>query len=119
MTTSTPPVSSGACTFDAIFFEFDDSSLSAEARAIVDRNAECLRKTAGGSVMVEGHADRRGTEEYNLALSERRARSVEERLRVLGLERGRLQVVGKGKLEASGANDSGYAKDRRVELKWR
>ena len=68
------------------------------------------------SVFVFGHTDTSGTEEYNIALSERRAQSAADYLSRLGADPAKMQVVPKGETEPSGLGDD---KDRRVELKWR
>ena len=67
---------------------------------------------------MEGHCDARGTEEYNLALGDRRARSVKRYLLRLGAPRDRIRAVSKGKLEATGYDAGSWAKDRKVIFVW-
>src|SRR4029077_20859147 len=109
----------GPCSLEAVYFDFNESSLSTEATSAIDRTADCLRKRgAGKNVALIGRTDPRGTEEYNIALSERRALSVKERLQRLGVEGGGLRTVAKGELDATGTDERGWAKDRRVDLSW-
>ena len=75
-----------------------------------------MSKNKTQSVLLIGHTDTSGTEEYNIALSERRAQSVADYLARLGGDPAKLQVVPKGETEPSGTGDD---KDRRVEMKWR
>jgi len=111
-----PPPS--ACKLEPVFFDFNESVLTTEANAAIERNADCLKKVSGRNVTLTGHTDPRGTEEYNLALSDKRSNSVKERLQRVGVDGGRLKVVAKGELEATGTDESGWARDRRVEFSW-
>jgi peptidoglycan-associated lipoprotein len=77
-------------------FGYDSTDLSDEARAVLQKNVEWMKKWASTKVMVEGHADSRGTNEYNLALGERRADAVRDYLVSLGLATDRLTIVSKG-----------------------
>lgn len=99
------------------YFGFDDDSLTSEARESLDQIAQLMVKT-GYKVTLEGHADERGTREYNLALSERRANSVRDYLIVQGVDGGQIEVVGYGeeKPEVAESNESAWAKNRRVQL---
>lgn len=106
------------CKLDTIYFDFNESVLSAEATSIIDRNATCV-KGANRSVSLVGHTDPRGTDEYNLALSERRAQSVRDRLVRLGVAGDKMQTLPRGELDASGTDETGWSRDRRVEFQWR
>lgn len=106
----------GPCPLAAVYFSFDDSSIAPSERDRLDANASCIEKTAGKNVFVVGHTDASGTDEYNIALSERRAQTVADYLARLGIDPARMQVVPKGELEPSGLGDD---KDRRVEFQWR
>jgi peptidoglycan-associated lipoprotein len=77
-------------------FGYDSTDLSDEARAVLQKNVEWMKKWTTTKVMVEGHADSRGTNEYNLALGERRADAVRDYLVSLGLAADRLTIVSKG-----------------------
>ncbi len=108
---------SAGCALEPVYFDFNENVLSTEATAAIDRNAECLKQGGkGGSVSLTGHSDPRGTEEYNLALSDRRAQAVRDRLTRMGFINGAMKLVPKGELEASGTDESGWAKDRRVDV---
>lgn len=101
---------------DRVFFAVDQSTLSAEAKAVLDAQAGWLMQNAGFSVNVEGHADEQGTREYNLALSARRADQVRGYLISRGVAGGRLQVVpfGKERPAALCSDESCYAQNRRA-----
>jgi peptidoglycan-associated lipoprotein len=100
---------------DRVFFALDSSSLSAEARAILDRQAEWMGKYGNTKVTIEGHADERGTREYNLALGERRATAVRNYLVAKGVAASRISTVsyGKERPEALGSNEESWARNRR------
>jgi peptidoglycan-associated lipoprotein len=104
------------CALSTVYFTFDDASIQASERERLDANAACLEKTVAKSCYLAGHTDATGTEEYNIALSERSAQSVADYLARLGVDPARLQVVPKGETETSGQGDE---KDRRVEFQWR
>lgn len=100
-------------------FLFNQSDLDAEARASLEHAARCLAQAPSGlRVIVEGHCDDRGTQEYNLALGERRAQSVLQFLRSLGAPADALEVVSKGQNEPTcqESNDSCFAQNRRVQF---
>ena len=79
-----------------IYFEFDSASLAGEAQDILRRKAEWLRDNPGVRVIIEGHCDERGTNEYNLALGDRRAYSAKAFLLDLGIDSARLTTVSYG-----------------------
>jgi peptidoglycan-associated lipoprotein len=79
-----------------VFFGLDSVELSEEARGILQKNVEYLKRRTTAKVMVEGHADSRGTNEYNLALANRRADVVRSYLLSLGVTPDRLTIVSKG-----------------------
>ena len=78
------------------FFGYDATDLTEEARAVLQKNFEWMKRWSTTKVMVEGHADNRGTNEYNLALAERRADAVRDYMVSLGVPTDRLTVVSKG-----------------------
>jgi peptidoglycan-associated lipoprotein len=82
---------------DRVFFEEDSSDLSGQARATLDKQATWLRQYARYPVTIEGHADERGTREYNLALGARRAQSTRDYLVARGVDGTRLRTVSFGK----------------------
>lgn len=101
-----------------IYFEYDSASVTSESRALIEAHAQYLLSNPGVSVVLEGHADERGTREYNLALGERRALSVEEIMVAYGVERGRMQSIsyGEERPESMDHNDSAWALNRRVVI---
>ena len=82
---------------DRVFFAFDSIQLSVEARATLEKQSQWLKQNPGVTVWVEGHADERGTREYNLALAERRAIAIRDYLVALGVSQNRLQTRSFGK----------------------
>jgi peptidoglycan-associated lipoprotein len=105
------------CPLASVYFGFDQASLNAEATNVLSGNAACLKK-ANRPVNLVGHADPRGTTEYNLALSDRRAQAVRDYLSRIGIEVGRLRPVPRGALDATGTDEGTWSKDRRVDLEW-
>jgi peptidoglycan-associated lipoprotein len=79
-----------------VFFALDSTELSSESRASIQKNADYMKRWTSTKIMVEGHADSRGTNEYNLALAERRAAAVRDYLVSLGLKADRVTIVSKG-----------------------
>ena len=80
-----------------VFFELDSSQLNDAARPILQKNVDWMKRWTSTKVMVEGHADSRGTGEYNLALGSRRATAVRDYVVSLGIGADRIQIVSKGK----------------------
>jgi len=101
---------------DRVFFGFDRYDLSAEARATLDRQAAWLNKYPAVNVTIEGHADERGTREYNLALGERRATAARNYLIAAGVDGARLRTVSYGKERPAvpGSNEAAWAQNRRA-----
>lgn len=79
-----------------VHFDLDAYTLSTEARAVLDRNAQWLKTNGRASLEIEGHADDRGTIEYNLALGARRAKAVQDYLGVMGIEARRMSTISYG-----------------------
>jgi peptidoglycan-associated lipoprotein len=79
-----------------VFFALDSVELSQESRGTIQKNTEFLKRRTSTKIMVEGHADSRGTNEYNLALAERRAGAVRDYLVNLGIPADRITIVSKG-----------------------
>ncbi len=101
---------------DRVFFGLDQYTLSADAQNTLRAQAQFLQRYPLVSFVIEGHADERGTREYNLALSDRRAQSAREFLASLGVDGSRLQVISYGKERPSttGRGDAVWAKNRRA-----
>ena len=100
---------------DRVFFAYDSSDLGAEARAALEQQAAWLKKYGAVRVTLEGHADERGTREYNLALGERRANAVKDYLVALGINPSRVNTIsyGKERPAAIGHNEVAWAQNRR------
>ena len=101
---------------DRVFFGFDSYSLDGEARRILDAQADWLARNPAVRVTIEGHADERGTREYNLALGDRRAHAARAYLESRGISPGRMQVIswGKERPAVEGSNESAWAQNRRA-----
>jgi peptidoglycan-associated lipoprotein len=105
------------CQNDPVYFDFNESAITTEGAATLQRNADCLKKNNKGATLI-GHTDPRGTDEYNLALSWKRAETVKSYLANLGVK-SELKTEGRGEIDAKGTDESGWAKDRRVDFEWR
>ncbi|MCI5072533.1 peptidoglycan-associated lipoprotein Pal [bacterium] len=101
-----------------IYFEFDQSTLSAESRTLLQEIAAAMNAQDNISLTIEGHTDERGSNEYNLALGERRARSVQEYIQRLGISADRLTPVSYGEERPSdpSTGEAAWSKNRRVEF---
>tara|TARA_Y100000768_G_scaffold365251_1_gene326364 strand:+ start:4341 stop:4817 length:477 start_codon:yes stop_codon:yes gene_type:complete len=102
-----------------VYFEYDKSNLTAKSIQALRGVSDLLQRNSKITLSIEGHADERGTREYNLALGQRRAESVANYLIANGINRNRLNVKSYGEERplALGSNDSAWSKNRRVELK--
>ncbi|NYZ15147.1 peptidoglycan-associated lipoprotein Pal [Azospirillum sp. RWY-5-1] len=100
---------------DRVFFGYDQYNLSPEARGTLDRQAQWLQQYRNVTVTVEGHADERGTREYNLALGERRANSVKNYLVARGVGANRVKTISYGKERPAvvGSGEAAWAQNRR------
>ncbi|QEY59348.1 peptidoglycan-associated lipoprotein Pal [Pseudomonas sp. C27(2019)] len=100
------------------YFEFDSSDLKVEAMRALDVHARDLQNN-GARVVLEGHADERGTREYNMALGERRAKAVQRYLVLQGVSPAQLEPVSYGEERPSviGHDESAWSQNRRVELR--
>lgn len=100
---------------DRVFFDFDKYDVKADARATLDKQAAWMQKYPSVAVAVEGHADERGTREYNLALGERRATAVKNYLVSKGVSGNRVKTISYGKERpvALGSNDAAWSQNRR------
>ena len=100
---------------DTVNFGTDRSDLNTQARSILDLQAAWLQQYSGVTITIEGHADERGTREYNLALGDRRASSVRNYLVAQGVDPSRITTISFGKERpiAVGSNESAWAQNRR------
>ena len=102
-----------------IHFAFDSYELRVEARQKLKGKAEILDRYSGIDLVIEGHCDERGTDEYNLALGERRARAAYEFLVLLGIDPDRLRIISYGEERPldPGHDEEAWAKNRRCEFR--
>jgi peptidoglycan-associated lipoprotein len=89
-----------------IYFEFDQSTLSDEAKAELEKNAEWLKADPARTLTIEGHTDEVGTTEYNVALGERRAQAAHEYIVRLGIDASRVQILSFGEERPASTEDS-------------
>ena len=101
---------------DRVFFALDSYSIDAAARSTLDAQAEWLNRNQNTRVTIEGHADERGTREYNLALGDRRANAARDYLQSRGVAANRMQTIswGKERPAVEGSNESAWAQNRRA-----
>ncbi len=101
-----------------VHFEFDSSALDSESRALIEAHAAYLAANPDVLLGLEGHADERGTREYNLALGERRGQAVRRMMRLLGIDSQRLTATSYGEENpiATGSDESAWRLNRRVEF---
>jgi peptidoglycan-associated lipoprotein len=119
-TTEKPPAPAPTqCSLEPVFFDFNESALTTEATAALARDADCLKQVTGRGATLVGHTDPRGTQEYNLALSEKRAQSARDHLGRLGVDGTKLSVLPRGSLDAKGTDEPSWAQDRRVDFTWK
>jgi peptidoglycan-associated lipoprotein len=118
-TTAATKAQAGVSPFETVYFDFDKADLRQDARNVLSKNAEIMLKSkADVKIAIEGHCDERGSAEYNLALGERRAKSVLQYLLTLGVQPERLSVVsyGKEKPAVQGIDEAAWSKNRRAEF---
>lgn len=101
---------------DRVFFAYDSYDIAPEARDTLSRQAEWLNRYPNVNITIEGHADERGTREYNLALGDRRATSVKNYLVSLGVSASRINTISYGKEQPAvvGSDATSWAQNRRA-----
>lgn len=101
-----------------VYFDYDKSLLKPEGKAAIQKNVQFLKQNPSYSILIEGHCDERGTEEYNIALGERRAEAVKNYMIDLGIEEERITTKswGEEKPVDPGHNESAWRKNRRAEM---
>ncbi len=115
---TTPVFSGQSSRLAAIYFDFDRYSLRDDAKDVLRRYAALLKQNESLRLTIEGHCDERGTVEYNLALGERRAKSVRDHLTSLGISSDHLAIIsfGKERPAARGHDEDAWSKNRRAEF---
>ncbi len=103
---------------EKIYFDFDSSALSDQARKTLTSNADYLRKSAAAKLRIEGNCDERGSAEYNIALGEKRAEAAKNYLVTMGIPADRLATISYGKEKPAdpGHDESAWAKNRRDDF---
>ncbi|OPX54681.1 peptidoglycan-associated lipoprotein [Oceanospirillum multiglobuliferum] len=103
-----------------IYFDFDQSSIRADSREVLDLHVAYLRANPMAKVTLEGHADERGTREYNMALGLRRGNAVKSYFQVQGVSASQIEVTSYGEERPAviGHNQSAWSKNRRVEINY-
>jgi peptidoglycan-associated lipoprotein len=117
-----PPSGGPGCTdFPAPKFDFESPELRPDARAVIERLAGCITKGSlqGAQVLLTGHCDARGEQEFNMSLGDNRAEAVRTFLVGLGVPADKVRTSSRGELDASGTDESGWQNDRRVDIEVR
>ncbi len=113
------PLAGAGSELDMIHFQYDSASLSSEAQGTLRNDAKWLLDNPAAGVQVEGHCDERGTNEYNLALGERRARAAYDYLRTLGVKKDQMNTISYGEelpLDP-GHTEAAFEKNRRAQFR--
>jgi peptidoglycan-associated lipoprotein len=109
---NTPP----PCELEAAYFAFDEDTLDGTATGALDRDRACMTERSYGAISITGMCDPRGTEEYNMALGDRRARTVRDHLQRLGVARSAMTIRSVGEEMASGSDEYSWSRDRRADI---
>lgn len=104
-----------------IYFEFDKSVVSEDQLPVIDAHADYLSRNPGQGVVLEGNADERGSNEYNLALGQRRAEAVREIMSAAGVSGAQVEAISFGEENPRrlGSSEDAWAENRRVEIRYR
>lgn len=113
-----PEMAASGCALDAIYFEFDSATLNDSSRTQLADVATCIKTRGLQSVHITGLTDPRGTEEYNLALGDRRAQAAKKYLESLGVP-AQVSSSSMGEELATGSDESSWSRDRRVDFQER
>jgi peptidoglycan-associated lipoprotein len=117
-----PPAGGPGCTdFPAVHFDYDSRDLPPDSRAVLQRLAGCVTTGSlkGAKVLLTGHCDPRGEYEFNMVLGAERAENVRAELTQLGVQASKVTTSSRGKLDATGTDESSWARDRRVDIEIR
>ena len=104
-----------------VYFAYDTDTVLEQDRPVVEAHAQYLASNPGAAITLEGHADERGSREYNVALGERRASSVRQLMTLLGASGSQIRMVsyGEERPEVEGHDEASWAQNRRVEIIYR
>ena len=113
-----PPVVEMAKNFTRVYFDFDSSTLTSQSKSALDANVQIMKDNGDIKLELQGHADERGTTDYNLALGQRRANSVYQYMTAGGIPTSRLKVIsyGEERPRERGASETAWAQNRRAEF---
>ena len=121
---SSPKLTASSCCSPApsqriVYFDFDSFVIKDQFKGMLDGHAKVLAANRGKRMVVEGHADERGSREYNLALGQKRAEAVVQSLELLGVGEKQLEAVsfGEERPAVQGSDEAAWARNRRAELK--
>ena len=108
----------GVLNLDPIYFAYDQSELTEEAKSSLEVSYEWMQENPDMNILIAGHADERGSEEYNLGLGERRSKTVLKYLLSLGANKERFEVIsfGEERPQMEGSTEEAWSKNRRVEF---
>jgi len=109
-----PPPPPAGCSLESVYFDFDSSTLDQSSRDKLSTNANCIKSKGLKSVHLTGLTDPRGSEEYNLALGDRRAQQAKKFLESMGVSG--LSASSMGEELATGTDESSWSRDRRVDF---
>ncbi len=115
---TSPDEPNGLLSKRIIYFVYDSSEVQPEYLSVINNHANYLASNKGASVILEGHADERGSPEYNVALGEQRARSVAKLMKLQGVADSQIQLVsyGEEKPAVTGHDENAWLQNRRVEI---
>ena len=104
----------------SLFYDYDSFTVRDEYKPLLEAHAAYLKATKNARIVVEGNTDERGSREYNLALGQKRAESVKRVFALLGVSESQIDTVsfGEEKPRNTAANDTGYAENRRCDLRY-
>lgn len=102
----------------SVYFDFDSYAVKPEYQGVVETHGRYLNANKAKNIVIEGNTDERGGREYNLALGQKRAEAVKQRLRLLGVADSQVETVsfGKEKPKATGSTEEAYAQNRRADI---
>ncbi len=107
-----------SCQLHRVLFGFNEFSISEDAKETLQKTSECIEQGEDRKIFITGHTDDLGTVEYNIALSEKRGRSVADFLARLGIDPVRMRVVPRGEEDATATDEASRAEERRVDFEW-
>ena len=113
-----PPVGQGMDLKRSVYFEFDKYDVKPEYHSLVESHARWLRSNPGAKLVIEGNADEQGSREYNLALGQRRAESVQKMMQLMGVSGNQLEAIsyGEERPRANGHDEKAWSENRRSDF---